>query len=292
MARVSKDDPLLYQFFQKDYGDPFEGKEIDPDEMKYQCPDFGFDNNLIFEEKNQIGHYSANWKFFMDYASLFPRFERLANYIQFIKTQKEYEETMKSLGGRGRMDRQGSIIGKLRQVKNMKPNEQYEILHKLKADIMKNNNANVNPVQRQDLDPQQVKYAKLGVELDKLNMELRKLNAFDKHIKKLDEKNQAEYAEEIGEQRRKSTISTKKPNSPSKYSPDSPSVHRGSLISKRETFKGFKKLDMMNRSRYSSLSPANRQSSITESPSPQYRKPVPPIVKKKAVFREYTQSRD
>ena len=35
----------------------------------------------------------------------------------------------------------------------MKPNEQYEILHKLKADIMKNNNANVNPVQRQDLDP-------------------------------------------------------------------------------------------------------------------------------------------
>ena len=59
----------------------------------------------------------------MDYASIFPRFERLANYIQFIKTQKEYEETMKSLGGRGRMERQGSIIGKLRQVKNMKPNE-------------------------------------------------------------------------------------------------------------------------------------------------------------------------
>ena len=104
-----------------------------------------------------------------------------------------------------------------------------------------------------------MKYAELGVELDKLNMELRKKTAFVKHIKKLDEKNQAEYAEEIGEQRRKSTISTKKPNSPSKYnSPESPSVHRGSLISKRETFKGFKKLDMMNRSRYSSLSPENR----------------------------------
>ena len=52
MAKVSRDDPLLYQFFQKDYGDPFEGKEIDPDAMEYQCPDFGFDNNLIFEEKN------------------------------------------------------------------------------------------------------------------------------------------------------------------------------------------------------------------------------------------------
>ena len=161
MSKVSKLDPLLYQFFQKDYGDPFEGKEIDPDEMVYQCPDFGFDNNLIFEEKNSIGQYSANWKFLMDYASPFPRFERLANYIQFIKTQKEYEETMKILGARGR-ERQNTFMGKLKQIKNKKPNEQYEILHKLNADYMKTKDANTNVVQRQDQNLQLAKYAELG----------------------------------------------------------------------------------------------------------------------------------
>ena len=89
--------------------------------MVYACPDFGFDNKLIFEEKGSIADYSSNWKFLMDYASPFPRFERLANYISFIKETKEYEETMESLGRRGTLGRQGSIIGKLRQVKNMQP---------------------------------------------------------------------------------------------------------------------------------------------------------------------------
>ena len=92
------------------------------------------------------------------------------------------------------------------------------------------------------------------MKLDELNMDLRKETGFVKHLKKLDEKNQAEYEEDQGPKRRSSM---KKPGSPSRYSPDaSPSMHRGSIISKRETFKGFKKLDMSH-SRYSSLSPAN-----------------------------------
>ena len=51
MAKVSKEDAILFQFLQKDYGDPFEGADIDPDSVEYQSPDFGFDNYLNFEEK-------------------------------------------------------------------------------------------------------------------------------------------------------------------------------------------------------------------------------------------------
>ena len=81
MAQVAENDKLLYQFLQKDYGDPFEGKAIDPDVIDYQCPDFGFDNDLIFEEKDPSSQFSSNWRYFMDYSSPFPRFERLKNYI-------------------------------------------------------------------------------------------------------------------------------------------------------------------------------------------------------------------
>lgn len=48
MAKVSKEDALLFQFLQKDYGDPFKGEKIDPDNMDYQSPDFGFNNYMIF----------------------------------------------------------------------------------------------------------------------------------------------------------------------------------------------------------------------------------------------------
>ena len=42
----------------KDFGDPFDGKNIDPDAMNFNCPDFGFDNFLIFDEKKSDGGYS------------------------------------------------------------------------------------------------------------------------------------------------------------------------------------------------------------------------------------------
>ena len=59
----------------------------------------------------------------MDYASPFPRFERLKNYIQFVNEQKFHEEAMKFAGGRRGVDRQTSIISKISQAKKMKPAE-------------------------------------------------------------------------------------------------------------------------------------------------------------------------
>lgn len=49
MAKVSKEDAILFQFLQKDYGDPFPHRGINPDDVEYQSPDFGFDNYLVFE---------------------------------------------------------------------------------------------------------------------------------------------------------------------------------------------------------------------------------------------------
>ena len=73
-ADVVKESKMLYNFLLQDYGDPFGDAKIDPDEVEYQNPDFGFNNYLIFESEQQrlIGadgtSLSANWKFFMDYS--------------------------------------------------------------------------------------------------------------------------------------------------------------------------------------------------------------------------------
>lgn len=40
-----------YEFQCKDFGDPFDGKPIDPDIIQFKNPDFGFNNPLIFEEE-------------------------------------------------------------------------------------------------------------------------------------------------------------------------------------------------------------------------------------------------
>jgi len=68
----------------------------------------------------------------MDYASKNPQYERLANYIDFIKTQKEIDDTMRQLGGKvGRLDRQTTLLGKMNLAKNLKPHEQTAALKKL-----------------------------------------------------------------------------------------------------------------------------------------------------------------
>ena len=76
-------------------GDPFEGKEIDPDNVTFQNPDFGFNNDLIFEDSSNYGKFSSNWKYIMDYTTLFPRFERVSNYIQHVNEQKTLAEFKK-----------------------------------------------------------------------------------------------------------------------------------------------------------------------------------------------------
>ena len=50
MAKFSKLDEQLFAFLKKDQGCPFKGKKINPDQMDYPSPDFGFDNFLTFEE--------------------------------------------------------------------------------------------------------------------------------------------------------------------------------------------------------------------------------------------------
>ena len=52
MAKVSKQDELLYAFLKKDYGCPFEGNNTDPDQVGFKSPDFGFDNYLVFDHDN------------------------------------------------------------------------------------------------------------------------------------------------------------------------------------------------------------------------------------------------
>lgn len=88
LAELCKKDLVLGKFLAQDSADPFKGQPIDPDNIEYQCPDFGFENHLNFalddEDEQLKGNFSGNWKFLMDYASPFPRFERLKNYIQFV----------------------------------------------------------------------------------------------------------------------------------------------------------------------------------------------------------------
>lgn len=52
---VRKQDKLLYKFLMKDYGDPFQNQAIDPDDIEFQSPDFGFDNYLVFEDEAESG---------------------------------------------------------------------------------------------------------------------------------------------------------------------------------------------------------------------------------------------
>ena len=79
MAKVSQEDRLLFAFMKRDYGCPFEGKQMDPDEMKFQSPDFGFDNYLMFDEPVPVNgekgeQFSPGWKYLQDFANPFPRF--------------------------------------------------------------------------------------------------------------------------------------------------------------------------------------------------------------------------
>ena len=63
---------------------------LEPEEMEYNFPDFGFNNELTFleSEPGQNG-MSSYWRFFGDYMAPFPKFQRLKNYIKFVTDRKE-----------------------------------------------------------------------------------------------------------------------------------------------------------------------------------------------------------
>ena len=69
-------------------------KQIEPENLIYPVPDFGFDNELTFiQGEGKVGGYSAGWQIFGDYMKEKPfnKYERLKNYISFV-TDKMNEE--------------------------------------------------------------------------------------------------------------------------------------------------------------------------------------------------------
>ena len=98
LAAKKREDEYLAEFLARAEGDPFANMtQIEPEEMEYNFPDFGFDNELTFVDSDQsVGGYSVYWKFFGDYMAPFPKFQRLKNYIKFVTERKE--EEMQQLG--------------------------------------------------------------------------------------------------------------------------------------------------------------------------------------------------
>ena len=100
IADLQRDDEMIYGFMQRDFGDPFKGQSINPENTEYKNPDFGFNNHLNFEDPNEerlktYGGLSNNWRYVMDFAERAPRFERVRNYINHVNEQKYYEESTK-----------------------------------------------------------------------------------------------------------------------------------------------------------------------------------------------------
>ena len=99
---------MFYKFIQQDFGDPFKADKVDPDSMIFAHPDFGFNNTLTFGEETGNG-----WRNLQRNVGVLPLFERLSNYITFIKDQKTdkdlEEEVKRQFKG---IARQPSVISK------------------------------------------------------------------------------------------------------------------------------------------------------------------------------------
>jgi hypothetical protein len=61
--------------------------KLDPDSMDFTFPDFGFNNELEFEEGDEDGAVFG-WRKFMDCVAIDPKYERVQNYISFINDRK------------------------------------------------------------------------------------------------------------------------------------------------------------------------------------------------------------
>lgn len=67
-------------------------QKIDPDEIGYAQPDFGFDTQLSFDyfdnQSEDQDFQGTGWNKFKDCVSMFPKYERVKNYINFINQKK------------------------------------------------------------------------------------------------------------------------------------------------------------------------------------------------------------
>lgn len=76
--------------------DPKEYKERIQDIKKHHIPDFGFKENVLFEEMAGLSCDSydsslfkpSNWKLFYDAVKKYPKFEKLKNYIDESNKRK------------------------------------------------------------------------------------------------------------------------------------------------------------------------------------------------------------
>ncbi len=63
-------------------------KKLDPDSIKYNRPDFGFNDYMIFDEDSKVDAKHNGWVKIMDCVKIYPQFERVRNYIDFIHEKK------------------------------------------------------------------------------------------------------------------------------------------------------------------------------------------------------------
>lgn len=95
LARKKREDEYLAEFLAKGEGEPAlisDAPLIEPEEMEYNFPDFGFNNDLTFIESEPAANgMSSYWRFFGDYMAPFPKFQRLKNYIKYVTDRKEDE---------------------------------------------------------------------------------------------------------------------------------------------------------------------------------------------------------
>lgn len=81
-------DEFLAEFMVSKKGNPLiTDCKLDPDNLGFPQPDFGFDYDFDFDE-NSLTDNARGWKRFMDTMSVFPKYERIKNYIDFVNQKK------------------------------------------------------------------------------------------------------------------------------------------------------------------------------------------------------------
>ena len=80
-----KSDELLTEFRILNSGNPsLSQARLDPEEMGFAQPDFGFESNLNFAQNTSPN----GWQRFLDCISKFPKHEMLKNYVNFVNQKK------------------------------------------------------------------------------------------------------------------------------------------------------------------------------------------------------------
>ena len=85
---LKKADHLLTEFLVSKNGNPVLSTErLDPDSLGFNQPDFGFDYDFDFDDAQTTGS-QRGWQRFMDTLAVFPKYERVKNYIDFVNQKK------------------------------------------------------------------------------------------------------------------------------------------------------------------------------------------------------------